>query len=213
MNAQPHLTDYRPPGGRMPPPEVVAQLREVDPRAELIYVGKGRWMLGTVRHDRELYVKAVRAVGAYLTVLLHATPMAKSHVDGGPQLEINRKTLAELNFRLWKKLLQLRGFKVVCVFRQNMPDSHFAEAFRAGDWIWKHKEAADRMEKEQTDEAEGITDLEERQASVVDYLQAEGRSLHRRVFRGRTMVQKDVDGFEKQQGVGHTHNERRSAVS
>lgn len=195
----------------MPPPEVVAQLREVDPRAELIYVGKGRWMLGTVRHDRLLYVKAVRAVGAYLTVLTYAVREAKSHVDGGPDLELTRANLKELNFRLWKKLLQLQGFKVVCTFRQNMPDSTFAEAFRAGDWIWKNKEAADRVEAEQTAQAEGTTDLEERQSRVQDFMQSEGRSLHRRAFRHRTMVRKDVDGFKR--AAGHTHIERRSGRS
>ena len=195
----------------MPPPEVVAQLREVDPRAELIYVGKGRWMLGTVRHDRELYVKAVRAVGAYLTVLTYAVAGAQSHVDGGPDLCLTRDNLKELNFRLWKKLLQLQGFKVVCTFRQNMPDSTFAEAFRQGDWIWKNKAAADAVEEEQTKHAEGTTDLEDRRKKVVDFMQSEGRSLHARAFRHRTMVQKDVDGFERSKG--HTHIERRSARS
>ena len=102
----------------MPPPEVVEQLREVDPRAELIYVGKGRWMLGTVRpHDNELHAQVVRAIGAYLLVLRLASMAAKSHVDGGPEVDLSRKGLAKLHYRLWFKRLQLQGFRKVYTFK------------------------------------------------------------------------------------------------
>lgn len=52
------------PTGRTAPPEVVAALREIDPTAELIYMGDGRWDLLRLRpknDDRELVASGLLA--------------------------------------------------------------------------------------------------------------------------------------------------------
>lgn len=191
-----HLSNYTPPGGRRPPPEVVEGLRDVDPTAELVYVGKGRWMLGTVKHDRERYKRAVRAIGAYLTVLNFAAPGGRSHVEGaGSDLELTPENRRQLMYRLWKKRLQLQGFRIVCVFRQE-PDSAVVDAFKAMDWLYKNR--FDEVEAEEREKAEGDSPaLKEKKAQVLEYFRAEHKDIHSRVFRKKLNVPKDVDGFSK----------------
>lgn len=164
--------DYRPPGGRVCPPEVVAQLREIDPLAEIVYRGNGWWVLGTVKPDRIRYLQAVRALGAYYSLLTRANR---------GEITLNRKFKAELRLRLGKKLLQLQGWREVTAFRQAVPDSGIVEVFRASDWLWRHRFREVEREKER--EAEGTVALEKRRAVFESYMDQEHRSIHRHVFR------------------------------
>lgn len=65
-----------------PPPRVLRAVREVDPTADLHYVSRGRWALGSVkpnavrrgiagRMKRRMEMKGARSKGAYRMALLH----------------------------------------------------------------------------------------------------------------------------------------------
>lgn len=196
LRARSLLTDYTPPGGRLPPPEVVDGLREVDPTAELIYVGKGRWLLGSVQPDRERRKLAVRAMAAYRTVLDHTAPAAGSHVEGaGTPLQLDAKTRAELRYRLWRKKLQLQGFRDITLFRQE-PDSAVVDAFRMMDWFHRHMQA--EAERRALADAEKPSKEErERLERVRDYWSAEGPDVYRKAILKKINVMTDVEGFDR----------------
>lgn len=49
---------------RIAPPELVARLREIEPLAELVYLGQGKWFLGTLAPTPVRYRAGARKVSA-----------------------------------------------------------------------------------------------------------------------------------------------------
>lgn len=168
--AQSHLSDYSPPGGRLPPPEVVRGLREVDPRAELVYIGDGRWLLGKVQEDREKRIRAVKAMDVWLDLITRFDPTD------------HEQSLSELLpglFDRWnEKRLQLQGFQPLpVVFFMEMPDSSIVELFRRSDWIWKY--AWREYERELEEEIDGSSDLSSKRSEM----KARFNQIHRSVWK------------------------------
>jgi hypothetical protein len=146
------------------PSQVVERLREVDPSAELIYLGLGCWVLGSVQpHDyrarkaRELRrsENALPALskrpGLYLLTLLYEQGFRVINIYDTADVQ-HQAVVRDLRERDWR-------------FR-NMRDEAFAEA-------------AKRSEH---------GDLETRIVQILDMVHAEFPTIHRHLFRGRRGV-------------------------
>lgn len=179
-----HLSDYSPPGGREPPGEVVLGLREIDPLAELVYVGKGRWLLGKVSDEWDKRQTAINAMTQWKKLMTKFDPA--NHEE--PLIEI----LPGLFDRWNEKRLQVMGFQPLpVVFHMEMPDSGIVEFFRRVDWIWKFawKEASEEKEAE----ADGSKDQEARQKELVDRFNQVYKAAWRHVFKRPTQRTTTVD--------------------
>lgn len=183
-DAPSHLSDYSPPGGRLPPPEVVRGLREVDPLAELVYIGDGRWLLGKVQEDREKRVRAVRAMDAWNRLITKFDPT--DH-----ELTLNQ-LLPGLYDRWNEKRLQLQGFQPLpVVFFMEMPDSSIVELFRRADWIWKFSWR--QFEADLEEEIDGTSDLNMRREEMKERFDQTYKSVWRHAFKKPTMRTNTVD--------------------
>lgn len=114
------LVDY--PGDRPPPEHLLRGLREIDPVAEMVYIGHGDWLVGRVQPNNERYV-----LGAY------AARLELSHPN--PNLEALRDAQ-----------LQMQGFAAVATWHfEGEPTSIVVEDFRRRCWIYdRSREAAIR---------------------------------------------------------------------
>lgn len=192
------LTEYNPPGGRLPPPELVALLRDENPDAEVIYAGKGKWILGTVKHDKELRTKVGQTIRAYLTLLTLAAPGAHTHIDPGARpLPMTPENRRELHYRLWKKKLQYQGFRIITVFDEDLLNTGIVVAYKTARWTRRNREAAMAVEREGS---RAIDDPAAQQKEIQARHQAEHRSLHRYAFRGQKSVLFDVPDYDRRVG-------------
>lgn len=172
-----HLTDYSPPGGQQPPPEVVRGLREIDPRMELVYVGDGVWRLGKVEFASDRHQKACEVYRNALKKLQRVRAGDLPH-------EVPWDTfLAMASRRLKERYLLVQGFQPIprLKLRHHHLHSGLVEYFRYLDWGWKFAWIEDRKEQERQED--GTADLERRTAEAVDRVQAEGKSIYRKAFR------------------------------
>lgn len=197
-NVKSHLSNYTPPGGREPPREVVALLREVNPSAELIYRGQGRWSLGTVRHDREIQKRCARSLWAYNVLLEKAAPGAQAHVDPGARpIVLTEKARQELMDRLHTKRLQYQGFRLVVDFTEEMLNTGIVEAYQRARWTRRNREAAAAVEAEKSKPIDGA---DAQIAQVREQHDQEHRSLHRYAFRHQKSVLTDVPDYDERLG-------------
>lgn len=142
-----------PPTDRRPPEDILRGLREVDPLADLTYMGRGRWLVGTVRpgtdrrreaQGRYTKAQALRAIARHLAQ--NATKNANA---------IDYRSLEQL----WYAELKLQGFvwTVEWVFAgprrllrhgdficQGDPDGRIVEHFRAADW-WVRRNVSEQQ--------------------------------------------------------------------
>jgi hypothetical protein len=150
------------PAARRVPVDTLRELRQVDPRAELLHIEGTRWMLGAVHPgDR---------------ALLH---------QGALQIRSTTRwlTRAILNkVRLGRALLQ--GFKPIAEYQvaTEMDFARIVQDFRERDWRYRHvlEEERDREEEE--------TDIEHERAAAYRTsfanFEARAREAHGYVFRG-----------------------------
>lgn len=179
-----HLHDYSPPGGRLPPPEVVRGLREIDPLMELVYVGNGKWLLGKVAYNREKFESASVIYENIQAKLKKAKP---GDHDSPWKVFVERA-----HNRLRERKLYLQGFQP---FKGILSDaqlhSGLVEAFRHADWIWKF--AWRDYDRKREAREDGTTDLEERQKELVSRFEQIHREVHRSVFRHAVSEPSGVD--------------------
>jgi hypothetical protein len=176
MAEQTLLPDYRPAGGRTPPPRVVELLRETDPNAELIYAGAGRWALGVVRPNRIARQKAER--------MLETLRELAAVVQLG-QVELPKKVRRTIMLRLWTYELYRQGFRPITTYKvQGEPGSWVAEDFRIRDHRYRHQrdEELERREEEWDSEAKEQKEIE----ALRSYLRLMHKDLHRHAFRRPT---------------------------
>lgn len=121
MNTRP-LVDFSAP--RVASPDVIRGLREVDPTAELVYLGNGQWMLGRVRQSGDGYYqcrsKAVKILDNLYSVL-----------SNGAQLTSRGKGKVQM------AMLWMQGFKPVAMYRGD-PGGHIVEDFRRSLFMLHH---------------------------------------------------------------------------
>jgi len=102
------------PALRDPSPDLLRRLREIDPRAEVIYVGNGRWWVGRVKANSPR-----RAIGRRMALAIR-------NGDGHPWRIGDRDRWPELR----QALLMAQGFGlVVDVTVQGEPDARLVREF------------------------------------------------------------------------------------
>lgn len=160
------------------PPEVVRGFREVDPRAELIYIGAGKWWVGLVYPD---------------IPLIHAgrEGLVEIQSDGGAPWPSHRlEWLKMRGFRrvLLHTVLPDRSWGGLTRIHNEMSWGHWLARFRLQDWIYRHHTNSDaswhrlllRNELGMMDDA-----LQEKINKILDMVQAERRQILKRVRKER----------------------------
>jgi hypothetical protein len=119
------------PSERTCPPEVLRGCRAVDPSAELLYAGGGRWILGAVRFSWLAYKQAWNAIDK-----LYANVTKLPYQNGTAE-----ETLAELTARgranaqkLAFNQLALQGYRHIAIYDQNDPDWRIVKDFEYRDF-------------------------------------------------------------------------------
>lgn len=119
------------PALRTAPEHVVRGLREIDPTTELVYFGRGRWILGSVRPDVAVAAQAERILGRAYKLAAFAAE--------NPRFKVNPSNIRRLLGRIDFAYLALQGFRSIAEYRvQGAPDSAIVEDFRRADWMFKH---------------------------------------------------------------------------
>ncbi len=118
------------PAAREAPPRLVVRLRAVDPTAELLYWGRGRWLLGTVRRDR----RAVATAGKKLVAAQRALARHIVQSKTGGRVRLDQRSVDQANLAV----LALQGFRPFGDFyRMTDPDGRIVEDFRRADWLYR----------------------------------------------------------------------------
>lgn len=156
------------------PPEVVRGFREIDPRAELIYIGKGKWWLGLVNTD---------------IPLVHAgrEEMVQIQAEGGAPWASHRLA--------WLKMAGFRRVLLHCVLPDNSWGQlvtlhnetswgHFQARFRLQDYIYRNYPTSDAswhrlMMRHELGAMD--TGLQKKIAQILDFVQAERKQILKRV--------------------------------
>lgn len=127
MNLSPHVQF---PQIRTAPIDVVRGLREVDPTAELVYMERGRWLLGSVRWNRDLVQQSARILARAIEAASRASKFAPTH-----QMEQLRRIRGRVQFAV----LGSQGFRPITEYViQGAPNSRIVEDFRRRDWMFKN---------------------------------------------------------------------------
>lgn len=148
-------------GFRIAPPDLVRRLREIDPAADLIYLGEGRWQLGRYKpeNSRVREKSARRSVGAYLQT---------------PETPARNRQIA------FFRHVAATGFRPMgSPFEVNEPETAgIPEAMER--WLWTYRHRRDQAWKERL---EAATDAEQKrlQAYTQDKIESEGRSIFKHV--------------------------------
>lgn len=115
---------------RTPSPAIVSELRAVDPTAELIYWGRGRWLLGSVRWDREVVEKAARKMQRELAVL-HKELWT---VNRGGEVRLDRSRLERFDL----SVLGCQGFRPIGFYSEAEYNSgYLVMDFRRATWLYR----------------------------------------------------------------------------
>ncbi|MDH3291574.1 MAG: hypothetical protein OEO20_11235 [Gemmatimonadota bacterium] len=111
------------------PPEVVARFRTIDPRAELVYVGRGKWWVGLVYADIPLIHQGRREL------------IAIKASGGATWPAIRLSSLKAQGFRkvrLWDIDPRTGEWVELQRFDQDPPWTRLIERFRLQDWVYRH---------------------------------------------------------------------------
>lgn len=157
------------------PPDLLAQLRAIDPAIELVYAGEGWWWLGAVRPSRVRYR------------------------DGAHILQVERARGAQANPRnILLGRLAMEGFAMIEKYRTLAGDpagpvetssgyhTTIVEDLRWRDAEWRRDQGATRFQA-QLDADQKVEQKAESRARMIDYLRTEGRAHYRRE-RGRLVA-------------------------
>lgn len=112
---------------RAAPPEVVRQLRVIDPAAELVYFGSGRWMLGRLVPDAR-----IRKAGAALAKSCRNATAGRALV---PE-DYGRQLMAQL---------RMQGFQPTTEYvLHGEPTAAIVREQEVMDFLWRHSNDYDR---------------------------------------------------------------------
>lgn len=115
---------------REAPVHVVRGLREIDPTAELVYLRRGLWLLGSVRWNRDAVRKAQNIWGRACHALVYAIARTKI-----PNLKVDKRSLLRLEFAS----LSMVGFRHIARYAfQGEPTNAIVEDFREMDFLYRH---------------------------------------------------------------------------
>lgn len=175
MHTRSHLEPYFGTfGGREAPPETVALLREIDPDAELVYLGKGIWLLGAVRPSD------ARRDGA--AALLDDLEEVFGLAGSGTAAPISPEIKQQLAVDLLECRMLYRGFAKIAAYQvQGWPGALLVEDFRERDFVYRTRFA--EKWRELAAEASGDAGLERRIKGVRTYLEDNKAHIERHAFR------------------------------
>lgn len=107
---------------RTAPESIRRRLREMDETAEVVYLGRGRWIVGKVRPNALVRQQAIRMLDKYTTEL-----------SNGARLSERGKEKVRF------ALLALQGFRPVAEYRMREPDDRVVQDFERSRWLWLHE--------------------------------------------------------------------------
>lgn len=124
---------------RRPPQHVVAGLRQVDPTADLVYMGWAKWLLVSVRPNREVIQQSQRILtnARRLLELWRANPKYRENPGAF------RRLIGRYDFAV----LATMGARPITEYViQGEPTSAIVDDMRRMDWLFRHTtdEAFDR---------------------------------------------------------------------
>jgi hypothetical protein len=167
------------PSERTCPPAVLRDLRTIDPAAELLYVGRGRWWLAVVRWDWNI----VRDAAKVLRLLRQGVTRMEYGIAWSEQLE-RAKSNAE---RATMMRLGVQGFRgPIAEYTYRDPDSRIVEDFRLRDW--NYRVCPEETVNESIAYASGEPQLAARIATLKDAARTRGWDALRHVVRGKGFV-------------------------
>jgi hypothetical protein len=157
---------------RTVPRSILRQLREIDPRAELLYFGFGphtdenggtiygpRWVLG----------------------IYDPTRPGRLQADGILHSQVSRDAGESEKMRFGR--IVRAGFSPIQTYLQRDPDDAIVEDFRRADWLFRHDtggiDGDGALFDQVADELEGGPSLRARMARVRDAVRANGIAAHR----------------------------------
>lgn len=149
---------------RRVPRAVLEQLREIDPRADLIYGGDGVWILGVVNPNALVTASAYRHLERELR-----KPEAQQHPR---RIAVLRRVLDD-------------GFRIVAAYELG-PERDFGrivEDFRERDFNYRNRREAAFEEALERSDVHGDRYVQ-RIRTVRDFVAAEARSIWRHAIRG-----------------------------
>jgi hypothetical protein len=173
--------DY--PSERTCPPALLAELRRIDPTAELLYVGEGRWILGAVRFNWPVVQKAIGALTKIEAQT--ATYLTVDYTMDTPAAEVNRNpaerraaAARQARTLAWCRAL-IQGFRPIAEYHGD-PGGHIVRDFEMRDFI--HRALPDLYELL---EAEAVGDNAEQAKAklLLDGLRTKGMDAWRSIMR------------------------------
>ncbi|MFW6199669.1 MAG: hypothetical protein ACOC8K_03765, partial [Gemmatimonadota bacterium] len=173
VNTEP-LVDF--PAQHRPPERVVRELRRIDPTAELVYFGHGRWLLGSVKPHPDRQAKG--------RAMLKSVRMVS--VGDQSRRAVDRRRLA---------YLFAQGFRTIQMYQYEEgaggPDHRIVEDFRRRDRNYRvalqdHLEGIER-------EIDGRANQEEATETLLEAAAAKAADVTKYAFRkAKSTV---LDGF------------------
>jgi len=106
---------------RTAPEGIRRRLREIDPTAEIIHLGRQHWVVGKVRPNALVRQQAIRMLDRI-----------EHELSNGKQLSERGKEKARF------ALLALQGFRTVHQFEMREPDDRVVKEFERSRWMWLH---------------------------------------------------------------------------
>lgn len=155
--------------GMAPPRELMQRLRAIRPNAELLYQGKGIWMLGEVRWNYERYRRGV-------AILAH---FWESKKEVGMEWMSDPRALAFLR----EGDLMVQGFVWIADYVGD-PDGRIVEDYRRKCWKEDHG-MLDAEYYQMAEESSDKTSLLRRTAIMTDRIRSEGASDFKIIMRKR----------------------------
>lgn len=180
------LVHHLAPEAKETPLLLLGLLREIDPRAELVYAGEGRWWLGSVTDDADARDERRKRAEEMLGRLdyVERTELASEGVKLSPRTVM----LAKLN---------LQGFALIETYHGNDPSgdvivnpgpdeyhTSMVEDFRWRDAEWRKDQGRAHVAERLTITS-GEVDRLEREAQRREWLANDGRDQYRRFVKGR----------------------------
>lgn len=148
------------PESRTAPKEVIQRLREIDPAAELVYMGGGRWRLGRVVPSRDRTRKG--------TLLLMWESRMPAEKQDGTNLRIGR--------------LAQQGFGSIAEYQvQGEPGAQIVEDFRLRDFNFRTNSEATFQAR--LAESAGDTAAIEKENRIMDWLDVQAPDVWRHAFK------------------------------
>lgn len=150
---------------RSAPSDLVHRFRELDPTLDLVYIGAGQWLLGSVQPHAERAMRARRM-------------MARQE-----EMPVERR---RAGVYLWARMLE-QGIRPIALYSEaEIHDGRAMLDFRERDWRWRNQ--AEEAFRASADRVDRGVDVEKRIITILDAVHGASSDLHAHVFRKRQVV-------------------------